>query len=386
MDRAAETALIERCLAQIDTGTTTLSTELAPSPVDRYLCQERFQQEMSLIHRRLPVPYVHTSELSRPNTFRRVQTSVGDVLITRDDSGAVHAFHNVCRHRGAGLVDAESGSARRLVCPYHAWSYATDGALTAVPGEDPCFPNLEKDRLGLRAIPCTERFGFVWLCPDARDSVHAAERVEQHLGAMAADIAWLEMDSLQAFDRCSRRWEANWKLVSEGGLETYHFRTAHQDTIGPYFLNNLSVQDDLGGNFRVVMPLEKMRQAAALPAAERRLRDLTHTLFTIGPQTSFLAQAEHVDWIRMTPLAVDATEVVITSLVPGSADGMSAEQRRHWDTNLKITLATLDEDFEIGESIQRGLASGTNQALTFGRNEGLLAAFNSWVERLLQAG
>jgi phenylpropionate dioxygenase-like ring-hydroxylating dioxygenase large terminal subunit len=87
----------------------------------------------------------------------------------------------------------------------------------------------------------------------------------------------------------------------------------------------------------------------------------------------------------MTPLAVDATEVVITSLIPRSADGMSAEQRRHWDTNLSITLATLDEDFEIGESIQRGLASGTNQALTFGRNEGLLTAFNSWVERLLQA-
>ncbi len=386
MDRDAEANLIDRCLAQIDANTTTLAAGTSSSPVARYACQQRFEQELSQIHRRLPVPYVHTSELPQPNTFRRVQTSVGDVVFTRDESGAAHAFHNVCRHRGAGLISAESGATRRLVCPYHAWSYSTDGSLAAVPGEQECFPQLQKDRLGLRAIPCTESFGFLWLCPDASDNSHAADRLVEHLGAMAAEIAWLDMDQLQLFDRHSRRWQANWKLVSEGGLETYHFKKAHQETIGPYFLNNLSVQDDLGGHFRVIMPLEKMRQAPATPEDERRLRDFTHTLFTVGPQTSFLAQAKHVDWIRMTPVAVDATEIVITSLVPAGTGDLSEDDRRHWDTNFRITLTTLDEDFEIGESIQRGFASGANEALTFGRNEGLLKSFNDWVDGLLADG
>jgi phenylpropionate dioxygenase-like ring-hydroxylating dioxygenase large terminal subunit len=321
MDRTTEIALLRRCLVQNETNTTTLMESEALSPVERYLDEQRFLQELEVIHRRLPVPYIHSSELAQADSFRRVNTNLGDVLFTRDQAGAVHAFHNVCRHRGASLTLAESGSARRLVCPYHAWSYAADGELVSVPGADLCFPNLERGAMGLKAIPCVERYGLVWLCPGAqdRDREHAAQELEDHLGDMSTDLQWLDIDQLQLFKRNTRRWKANWKLLSEGGQETYHFKAAHKNTIGPYFLNNLSVQDSIGGHSRV----------------------------------------------------------------PIGQGGMTEDERRHWDTNLKITLTTLDEDFEIGEGIQRGLVSGANSALTFGRSEGTLKEFNDWVERTL---
>jgi len=383
MDRKLEKTLSRRALRQYTAGTADLSPAGSVSPVTRYTDEDRFARELENIHRRMPVPCVHASELPEPNSFQRRLTSLGTVLFTRDEQGVAHAFHNVCRHRGAELVAAESGCSRRIVCPYHAWSYATDGRLLSVPAQADCFPGLAFDERGLARLPCTEAHGMIWLCPGAADTGEARAAVANHLGAMAADLDWLALDRLQVFQRHSRHWQANWKLLSEGGLETYHFKTAHRATIGPYFPHDVSVQDRLGIHSRVVMPSEKASAVAAEPEDQLRVRDFTHMLFGVAPQSSFLAQERHVDWIRMIPLAVDRTEVVITSLVPAGEGGLSEEERRHWDTNMRITVTTLDEDFLIGEGIQRGFASGANGELLFGRSESLLASFNEWVDRYL---
>ncbi len=129
MDQATERRLTRRSLEQYAEGRTTLAASPASSPVARYTCPERFASEMDRIHRVMPVPYVCSSELHEAHAFRRVVTPVGEVLFTRDDKGRAHAFHNVCRHRGSQLVAAESGCSRRLVCPYHAWSYSSAGEL-----------------------------------------------------------------------------------------------------------------------------------------------------------------------------------------------------------------------------------------------------------------
>jgi len=383
MDREQEQALSRRALRQYAGGAANLAAAGSVSPVTRYTDPDRFARELERIHRRMPVPCVHSSELPGANAFLRRDTSLGNVLFTRDEQGVAHAFHNVCRHRGAELVAAESGCSRRLVCPYHAWSYGTDGKLLSVPAQQDCFPGLAFEERGLAALPCTEVHGMIWLCPGAGDEVDARAAVADHLGAMAADLDWLALDRLQVFRRHSRDWLANWKLVSEGGLETYHFKSAHRATIGPYFPHDVSVQDRLGIHSRVIMPSEKAGTIGDESEGQLRMRDFTHTLFGVAPQSSFLAQERHVDWIRMRPLAVDRTEIVITSLVPVAEGGMSGEEERHWDTNMRITVATLDEDFLIGEGIQRGLASGANGELLFGRSESLLTSFNEWVERYL---
>ena len=103
MNRDAELRLIQRCVDQYNEKTTTLVEEESTSSVERYLSKDRFELELESVHRRMPVAYLHCSELPQANSFKKVETSVGDIIFTRDEDGLVHAFHNVCRHRGTSL-------------------------------------------------------------------------------------------------------------------------------------------------------------------------------------------------------------------------------------------------------------------------------------------
>ena len=80
----------------------------------------------------------------------------------RGNDGAVRVFHNVCRHRAARLLDGPRGNCtRRIVCPYHAWSYDFEGRLASV-GDRSAFPHLDIARESLVPVEMEIYAGFVF--------------------------------------------------------------------------------------------------------------------------------------------------------------------------------------------------------------------------------
>ena len=90
----------------------------------------------------------HANEIPDAGDWRTLELLGESVLVIRGADATVRAFFNVCRHRGSRLVDGEGGCAKRLTCPYHAWTYGADGRLIGVPMKAD-YPGLDTGALGL---------------------------------------------------------------------------------------------------------------------------------------------------------------------------------------------------------------------------------------------
>lgn len=382
MDRSTEIELLEELVRLREARAFHPDDETATSPVARYTCPERFSRERKVLFRTLPAIVAHASELAEPDSFLTRDLAGLPLLLTRDGEGTAHAFLNVCRHRGTRLVDAASGCRRRFACPYHAWTYDNRGALEAVTHGAAGFPGIDRDRLGLKRLGCAEAHGWIWVVGDTE----TAPDIDGFLGGLAADFAWLDAGNLRIAHEETGERAANWKILVEGGIETYHFRTAHKDTIGPYFQDTLSSYRVFGPHIRSVLPRARLDETMAEPRESRSLRRAANLVYTVFPSAQLLVQEDHIVWVQSLPLAPDRTRVRIATLAPSDFDPADAEAARHWRKNHDITVRTLAEDFAIGESIQSGLLSGANDELRFGRFEGALDRFNRTVEREIEAG
>ena len=382
MDRSTEIELLEELAGLREAREFYLDDAVATSPVARYTCPERFARERQKVFRALPAVVAHSSELARPDRFLTRDFAGLPLLLTRDDTGAVHAFLNVCRHRGTRLVDAAGGRRRRFVCPYHAWTWDNRGALLRIPHGDAGFPGIDRIALGLKRLGCTEAHGWIWVVTDTDD----APDIDDFLGGMAADFAWLDAASLKIVHEEAGERAANWKILVEGGLEAYHFRIAHKDTVGPYFHDNLSTYRVFGRHVRSILPRTRLGAMMERPRERWSLRRETNLVYTVFPSAQLLVQEDHIVWVQALPLAPDRSLVRIATLAPADSDPADASAALHWRKNHDITVRTLAEDFALGESIQSGLASGANDELRFGRFEGALDRFNRFVEREIGAG
>ena len=381
MDRKTELELLEELTGLREARSFYLDDAVATSPVKRYTCPERFAQERQAVFGALPAVAAHSSELAGADAFLTRDLAGLPLLLTRDGDGAVHAFLNVCRHRGSRLVGEDSGCRRRFTCPYHAWTYDNRGDLKGITHGEAGFPGIDRAALGLKRLGCREAHGWIWVAPGS----DAAPDIDGFLDGLAADFAWLDAGNLKIVHEETWERAANWKILYEGGLESYHFRIAHKDTIGPFFQDNLSSYRMFGRHIRSILPRARLDAEMALPEESRSLRRATNLVYSIFPSCQLLVQEDHIVWIQALPLAPDRTRLRLATLAPADADTGDPETARHWRKNHGITVRTLSEDFAIGEGIQSGLSSGANTALHFGRFEGALDRFNRIVEKELAA-
>lgn len=175
-----------------------------------------------------------STQLNRPGTAVPVRVLGQPLLIVRDLSGTLRAFHNVCSHRGTRLLE-EPQEARILICPYHAWNYDLSGQFlrskhfadvnsSATP-EAPC------TQLNLKSVYVTSWLDFVFVNLDP-------EAASFHSSIQPLKERWksYDLDRLRYVTSMRYDFSANWKLVVENFLESYHvpFIHPHLTTYSPF--------------------------------------------------------------------------------------------------------------------------------------------------------
>src|SRR5262249_51231069 len=147
------------------------------------------------------------------------------LIVARDESARLHALHNVCRHRGSRIVDEDSGNARRLVCPYHQWTYELDGSLRACGGVDREV-GFGRGTLGLATAHVEEAAGLVFVCLAETPPPFAGVRADLERELHAHELAHAAVAAKRSYVV-----EANWKLVWENNRECWHCHVGHPEYI-----------------------------------------------------------------------------------------------------------------------------------------------------------
>lgn len=351
--------------------------------VGRYTSDAAATQELNLL-RRCPQPVAAGSSLASSGAWLSMTHLGIPLLLVRQESGQVQAFVNVCRHRGARVVPEGSGSdARAFVCPYHAWTYRPDGALRGVP-QSFGFPCLKQEDSGLRKLATVERAGLVWVILDPELS---QKDPNESLGSLINNLESLAgLGAPVAFAPRSYEVEANWKLLIDGAFEAYHFKVAHRKTIAHMFVDNMQIVDEFDLNRRLYLIKARFSEDAPEAAGfdPRKYGNLTYFFF---PNTTILVQPDHAQLSSLEPLGASRTRVHELTLIPEAP--ASDKATAYWQANVDLYRRTLAEDYELAESIQRGLASGANEVLTFGTFEYSAPRFHSQLQQQmaeLQAG
>ena len=180
-----------------------------------------YQLDVERIWRRGWLFVGHTCEIKRPGDYVVFDIDADSLIVIRDDRGQLHALHNTCRHRGMKLCHTERGQARRLVCPYHQWTYGHDGALLACANMD-SDGDLDRREFALHRAHLREVGGLIFasLAAEAPPFEEAAQALGPMLEPQGIDRA-----KIAAVRRYTVR--ANWKLVWENNRECWHCQVNH---------------------------------------------------------------------------------------------------------------------------------------------------------------
>ena len=191
-------------------------------PARYYVDGECFAREIDALFRTMWVCAGRTEEVERTGQFV-VRDLAGDsILVTRAANGRLHAFHNVCRHRGTRLcTDATGVFPGSIQCPYHAWTYGLDGSLIGAPHMDEV-PHFDRADYPLHRVHADEWDGHVFLNVAAQPAPLLSQ-----LADLPDKFAQWRMSELRLGRRIVYDVRANWKLIVQNYNECLHCPNLH---------------------------------------------------------------------------------------------------------------------------------------------------------------
>lgn len=358
------------------------------------------------------------AEVPEPGDYVTVDIGKYSIIVVRDDDESIRALHNVCRHRGSRILEEPCGAVGNLVCPYHQWTYRTDGSLIYAESQPPGF---DRDRFGLKQVHVRSVAGLVFVClaeepPTDFDEVAAV--IEPYLTPYRLDEAKVAHQS----DLVE---EGNWKLVMENNRECHHCDASHPELVTAYFPFHRYSDEDVTPRMRpafaryqaATADLASVCETSKVPVDTHRDLDDRPTGYMImrlpldgdgasfgpdGAQVSrklmgdvtdprfgdlslhtqpnawFHLLSDHAVVFRVLPIAPGRSLVRTTWLVHADAvEGVDYDV----DSLTQVWRATNDQDRALVEKAQRGVTDPSYEPGPYGLVEDDVEAFITWYVR-----
>ncbi len=373
-------ALALRALAHLHDKTTDQAPSVMQQQVDAYIDPERFRREIDRVFHHLPLGLALSIELPAPGSYKAMTLMGKPIIVVRSEDGVVRAFINACRHRGAQLCQAGSGTIKRFVCPYHAWRYDLKGQLAGLFGES-TFGEVSAATHSLTELACAERVGVVWVGLTPGDSFD----IDTFLGGFAAPLASLNLDKWHVYtqrDIPGPGWKAAW----DGYLESYHHNTVHSSTVGKYTIGNLILHDGFGPHQRLVFGRKSLSELDDVPQAQWNAETHLRRIHLCFPNLAISGVlGDHCLVSQVFPGPTPDTTVTRQTVL-SAREPVTPEEKEATETFSQLVLkAVSEEDYAIGFTVQESLRAGGNTVFTFGRNEPGVQHFHKTLEAYMRA-
>jgi len=307
------------------------------------------------------------------------------LLLIRGEDAEVRVFLNICRHRGGRVFTGRGRPGRALKCPYHSWAYDLNGELLGQPLARDAFEELDRGQLGLIPVPAAERFGLILARIGEGPSASAPVDVSDALAGLGPEIADWGFERWQFFDQRGGLFDANWKLVHDTFLESYHVFSLHRDTIAGDLLSTPFVGEEFGPHDRAAVMRKEVIELLERPESEWELKPYASIVYILFPSVVInLPMSGHAELWEMYPEPGDPhrTRVSVKFYVPHAIG--SDDERAFWEANVRFTTRVVfEEDLGQQQDIHRSLRSGLMPEVIYGRNEPALIHHHKEVERAL---
>ena len=366
-----------------------------PIPAAPYYDPAYFELEREAVFKRSWLQIGHVCELPEPGAFirRDIEIARASVLIVRGDDGAIRAFHNACTHRGTQLVDEGEGRRARFSCPYHRWTFGSDGALVSAPDFERFA--LAKADCGLRPVAVDICGGLIFINLDPAP----VQSLFDFLGPLSERLALLPSAQATTFSEYVYDIDANWKLTYDNFQENYHLRFIHSRsgaaTIGsdnpfgyplrygfhgPHRTQTIWVNPD-----STITPVQRIAFAKAYGFAVADGLTSSPTgrdYFGIFPNLFILGSPSQPFAHSVWPISAERSRGVVRIYWKGEDDSASRRFTR------EFAMATIRdihaEDRAVIAAGQRGLSSGALSHIHFQTQEALCRHFFQAVDERVQ--